>query len=470
MKIILTTSPKEGETVLNCNPKYVLNDFIKYPPLAILAIVRNINPKHEIIIYDANEYSFDSLVKNIEREKPELLGISAVTERFYGVVRFAKEVKRYSPKTIIIVGGPHTDLYPLETMGHSVFDYMLTGPAELSFPMFVDWLNGSMDISLIDNLYYRDPSGNLGNTRLMIIKSLDTFPLPDRKRIDIKKYVSLSDRNIMTTMNSSRGCPFRCEFCNVPRYYMTGSATRIVDEIEEILSLGFNEIHILDDTFNINHRRVLDICNLIKKRNLRFRWSTRARLNPFNEEMALVMKEAGCFRLNVGVESHNPEVLKYIKKGVSRDDIIKGFEIIHKLKYESVAYFIIGFPNQTLEDAYATKDFIKIIKPTFILMNSLLALPFSNLYLDLVKRGVYDKDYWREYVLNPTKEYMLPSWRKEGEEQAFIDVRDKLMKEFYLSPSFVTKEIINDVAHFNFKKLSRKVKIGLEMIFNKAKT
>lgn len=297
MKIILTTSPKEGETVLNTNSKYVLNDFLKYPPLAVLSIVRNINPKHEVIIYDANEHSFSSLLENIVKEKPDLLGISSVTERFYGIVQLANEVKRYSPETTIIIGGPHTDLYPKETMSHSVFDYMLTGPCELTFPMFVDWLssNGGMNINLIDNLYYRDSGGNLKNTQLKIVKDLDLFPLPDRKRINLKKYVSLSDRHIMTTMNSSRGCPFRCEFCNVPRYYMTGSATRIVNEIEEILNLGFNEIHILDDTFNINHQRVLDICSLIKKRNLKFRWSTRARLNPFNEEMAATVKEAGCF-------------------------------------------------------------------------------------------------------------------------------------------------------------------------------
>jgi len=466
MKIILITSPSEGETVLYCNPKYVLKDFIKYPPLALLSIVRNVSPEHDIVIYDSNDYSFDDLVNRIVADKPDILGISAVTERFFGVVRLANEVKRHSPGTSIIVGGTHTDLYPQETMAHTVFDFMLTGPCELSFPLFVTWYASGRNSSpeLIDNFFYRDNSGVVRNTSTKVFKNIDNFPFPDRKRLDLKKYISISDRNIMTTMNSSRGCPFRCEYCNVPRYYMTRSAHHIVDEIEEILSLGFNEIHILDDTFNINQNRVIDICSLIVKRGLKFKWSTRARLNPFNDEMAAAMEEAGCFRLNLGVESHNPDILKYIKKGITLEDIVKGFEIIHRRKFETVAYFIIGFPDQTLEDAWATRDFLKIIRPTFILMNTLLPVTFSNFYLSLLEKGIYSKDYWREFVLNPTRDYSLPSWRGEELDAAFMDVMNRLMKEFYLSPSFVLKEAYSDITNFRFNQLARKINMGLKML------
>jgi len=471
MKIVLTTSPGEGETVLNTNPKYVLKDFIKYPPLGLLSIVRNIGKKHELIIYDANEFSFSMLANKIINDKPDLLGISSVTERFYGVLKLASTTKSNLPDTKIIVGGPHTDLYPYETMSHPEFDYLLNGPCELTFPLFVDWLDKNKDVKLesIDNFFYR--YGNeIKNTSRKKIYQLDGYAFPDRTRIDLKKYVSLSDRNLMTTMNSSRGCPFRCVFCNVPRYYTTRSAPYIVDEIEEILDLGFNEIHIIDDTFNINHRRVLDICDLIKKRNLNFRWSTRARLNPFDDDMASAMKEAGCFRLNIGVESHNPQILKYINKNISKEDIIKGFEIIHKYKFETVAYFIIGFPEQTIEDVWETKRFVKQLKPTFVLMNTLLALPFSDFYFELIRKGFYKKDYWREFVLTPVPNYLLPSWRGEEMDQVLIDIRDKMMKEFYLSPAFVIKEIYNDVSHLRFRQLGRKIDMGLKMIFGQSQS
>lgn len=471
MKIVLTTSPREDEAISNTNPRYVLRDFIKYPPLALLSILRNVDKKHEIVIFDANEYSFDGLANNILKEKPDLVGISATTECFYGILKLALAIKSSLLTAKTIIGGAHADLYPEETMTHSEFDFLLNGPCEFTFPLFVDWLDNKKGISVndIDNFFYRD--GDIVKfTRQKRVQQLDGYPFPDRTRIDLKKYTSLSDRKKMTTMNSSRGCPFRCIFCNVPRYYLTRSAPYVVDEIEEILELGFNEIHILDDTFNINRQRVLEICNLIKKRNLKFRWSTRARLNPFDDEIASAMKESGCFRLNVGVESHNPKILDYINKKVSRDDIVKGFEIIRKYKLETMAFFIIGYPEQTVDDVMETTSFIKEIKPTFILLNTLIALPFSDFYFELLKKGIYQEDYWRNFVLNPVPNFMLPSWRGEEMDRVLLNIRDDMMKRFYLSPSFVAGEVINDLAHFDFEKLGRKIKIGLDMAFNKLKT
>lgn len=472
MKIVLTTSPREGEAIQNYNPQYVLDEFIQYPPLGLLSIVRGIDARHEVAILDSHDVPFDALLADIMRKQPDVVGISAVTERFYGVVRLAGELKRRCPRTTVVVGGTHTDLYPRETMSHQVFDFMITGPAELSFPRFIEWLaqGKTSDIAAIENLYYRTPGGTVEFTGASDLRNIDSFPLPDRTRLDTRKYVSLSDRNIMTTMTASRGCPRRCRFCNVPRYYMTKSAGRIMDEIEEILSLGFNEIHILDYTFNTSHARVQDICGRIVKKGLKFRWSTRARLQPFDDEMAAAMREAGCFRLTVGVESHDPAILKYIRKGISVDDIARGFEILRRHRFESLAYFIVGFPGQTVEQAWSTREFIKTIKPDFVLINLLLPVAFSDFYNDLVGSGTYKRDYWREHVLDPVRDFALPSWRGDALDRAFKDVRDGLMKDFYLSPSFVLKEAARDISSMRFRQLARKIHLGLRMQFNAVRT
>ncbi len=103
-------------------------------------------------------------------------------------------------------------------------------------------------------------------------------------------------------------------------------------------------------------------------------------------------------------------------------------------------------------------------------MNTLLALPFSDFYFDLIKKGIYREDYWQKFVLDPVPNYLLPSWRGEEMDKVFIDIRDEIMKKYYLSPSLITREAFNDIIHFDFGKLSRKIKIGFDIFFDRAKT
>lgn len=105
MKIFLLSSPRYKEVIQNPNPKYVLNDFIKYPPLALLSIVRNIPSEHEVTVFDSSQSSFNEITEIIIKAAPDIVGISCVTERFYAVLLLSKIIKKNLPSTIIVLGG-----------------------------------------------------------------------------------------------------------------------------------------------------------------------------------------------------------------------------------------------------------------------------------------------------------------------------------------------------------------------------
>ena len=134
---------------------------------------------------------------------------------------------------------------------------------------------------------------------------MDQIPFPDRTLVNPAVYGNPGNKSqTAATIVTSRGCPYKCNFCDIPhKNYNFRTAANVADEIEEILSLGINEINIMDDTFNLRRQRIVDICNEIIDRKLKFQWVGRGRVYPFDEELAMLLKKSGCYRFHIGIES-----------------------------------------------------------------------------------------------------------------------------------------------------------------------
>ena len=101
----------------------------------------------------------------------------------------------------------------------------------------------------------------------------------------------------------------------------------MADEFESIIDLGIKEIHIFDDIFNVRPKRVIEICDEIKRRDIKVNWSVRARVNPFTREMVARLKDSGCQRLHIGVESLDPATLEYMNKKQTYEEIVEFFKM-----------------------------------------------------------------------------------------------------------------------------------------------
>ena len=299
MKVMLMTLPKEGQTKDFTSPSFYSSNPVRYIPLGILAVATSISANHDIRILDADSWdiSIDDTIKRINEFAPDVLGISAVTRKTFAMSEILKRVN----VPIKAVGGPHVTHYADETIGLGA-DAIFRHDGDWNFN---EWLNSGCKKGIYDDY----------------IKNIDALPFIKRKfpGFELEDYM-LSGEDTQKTlfkknsvrrlaMMSSKGCPFRCVFCDVQdKKFRFLSPRRVVDEMEYLLSCGANSIHVFDDCFNIDRDRVMKVCEEIKNRGLKFQWSCRGRA-VLDKATAEALKSAGCIRLHVGIESLNPEVL-----------------------------------------------------------------------------------------------------------------------------------------------------------------
>ena len=469
MKILLTNLPRQFETKDFTTPDYFLDNFMKYPPLGLLSIATDVDKKHSLEIFDATvkNLTLEEMLKHIIGEKPDVLGISVVTRRLYAMHWLTREVKKNLPEIIIIAGGPHINYFPKETIELGFVDYAIAGWCEKSFPQLMEAISSGQkeeDISKVPNLYYKKNGKSFNNPPGKDLIILDSLPFPNRKLINLYDYYTAADKESMTTMYSSRGCPNKCIYCDVQeKMWHYRSAKNVADEFEEIAKMGIKLIHIFDDTFNIDRQRVIDICNEIIKRKLKIKWTTRGRVFPFDEEMASLFKKSGGVRWYVGVETLDPEIMKYIKKGITIPQIEKFFQICRKYKIETMAYLMIGFHGETEEYRKSLYKKAMKLKPTYIFFNVLCPLPKTVYYKEALERGELKEDFWAKFVRNPVPDFPIPYPRSEKEQKELIRLSDIYSRKFYLNPVFIAKEFWRSL--FYPKILMFKIKGGLAMIY-----
>ena len=465
-KVLLINLPDEGQCTGNYTPDYAIGSFSVYPPLGLLYIATAVKDFYPVEILDvtAQKFSINNTIEEIIERSPTVLGISCQTLRLYPMVKIIEEVKSRLPEIVVVIGGPHTTIYPIETINLLGVDYVIIGDGEHPFKVLLD----SLDTGSVDNL--TDLAGLCfkNNDNKIILNSpnyqtINNLEIHDRSLLDYKYYYTAADREEqVVTMISSRGCPFKCIFCDIQeKKYRARNAKNIVDEMEQIIKTFNNPmIHVFDDNFNFSRRRVFEICSEIQNRKLKVKWTTRARVSPLDEDMVSVMAEAGLRRIHFGVESGSKVSLKKMKKGITRKQIIDAFKICNKYNIDILAYFIIGFSWEKEEDINETIKFIKELRPKYIFVNILFPSPKTEIYKSFLEEGKIDKDYWQEFTEKPIRNFKLPQYLNKRSQQYLKRKLDQIYLNFYLSPKFVL-----DRLKYNYGNNSRKFYIH-QLFFN----
>jgi len=472
MKIILLNPPlfKDTESIA---PDYMnKNSAFNYPPLGLLYLASNLKGDHECKIIDsiALGYSINDCLEAIKKYKPSIVGITVFTDSLYSCFSLSTKIKNFDSRIKIVFGGPHINIYPEETIRFSPADYILTGFAENSFANLVETIyekqgNTNMRFEDVPGLWWKN-GRNIFKSDSNVDKFWDINKIkrPNRNLLDIEKYFTVANPEKITTMISSRGCPFSCTFCDVfEKRYLKRNIDDIVNELKEIIGLGIKQVHFFDDCFNLKRERVVKMCHAFIDNNLKFEWSFRGRLEPSDKELAQLLYKAGCRRVQFGVEATDQKTINIITKKIDISKVSEILKIYSKNNIGTMGYFILGFPEQTYEDCIASCK--KILKMGFNYINMFILIPYPNteIYKDLLDRKIIKKDYWHEYAINPQPDFKLERWHSV-EREKLEKLINKYYKKFYFSLRFIFFELKKKQSMFGYIK---KINLIMGMVRNK---
>lgn len=468
MKILLINPPAKNE-ILSCNPEIIRDERGFDPPLGLLYVAGYLEKysNHQLKMIDAqvDRLDYPELQARIKEYAPDVIGLTAMTFTLLDVISTVKAAKEVCPSVKIVLGGPHPHIYPEETLNLKGVDFVVLGEGEETFLDLVNNLNNPEALKKIIGLAFKDNGQIINNGPRSFLRNLDELPFPPRELLPYQKYFSLlAKTKPITTMFTSRGCPYQCTFCDRPnlgKLFRARSANSVVDEMAECLSLGVKEIFVYDDTFTVSRQRVIDICQEILKRGLVFSWDIRARVNTVDEEVLTWLKKAGCVRIHYGVEAGTEKILKVLNKGITLEQALKVFKMTKKMGIDTLAYFMIGSPTETREDILATIDFAKKLDPDFVQITLLTPFPATKIYYQALYEKIFPADYWQRFAQNPQKNFKTSYWTKELPLEELKELLTMFYKKFYLRPSYILKRMIKIKST---GELWRKARAGLNVL------
>ena len=392
IKTIVFFEPKNER--LHVYSRYALP---RLGPIILATMMRNIG-------YNADTYFMkrkDIIALNLN---PDIIGISTITPTAPYAYKLADH---YRKKGIpVIMGGPHVTFLPEEALEH--VDYVIMGEGEISFPKLIDSLNKGGSLKDVPGLAWKEHGRIYKNPLPPPICDLDSLPSPDFSLLhmnEIRFKNSLFRRKI--PVQTSRGCPFDCNFCSVTgmfgKKYRYRSTEKIIEELRKY-DPRENVIFFYDDNFSANKKRTKELLQRMIDLNLKFNWSTQVRCDIAEDsELLDLMKKAGCNTLYIGFESIDPDSLKEMKKSQTVSDIKFAIKEIQKRNIHIHGMFVLGFDHDTPQKAKATIDFAIKNKIDTVQFMILTPLPGTVFFEEMKKQGrVLDKN-WGTYDAHHVK-------------------------------------------------------------------
>ncbi|MFP4081647.1 MAG: B12-binding domain-containing radical SAM protein [Candidatus Aminicenantes bacterium] len=416
------------------------------PPLGLCYIAAVLLARgHPVKILDcaAENISLSQLQKEVQEFKPGLVGVTSTTVSYEAARKAVHAVKEVDHGIKTVLGGAHLSALPQATMAEDEnIDIGIFGEGEYSLLEVVDRLERRESLVYVEGTIVRQDGCLKMNKARDPVKNLDEIPFPARhllKDLRLYSHTPFRGAKFMTTMITSRGCPFQCGFCDQSvfgRVWRYHSPEYVVDEISYLKeTYGIDFVSFEDDNFMLSKKRTIEICQRMIKKKINIQWSCLGHANEVDDETLSWMKKAGCRTIYLGIESGSPRILELINKKANLEEIRKGVERIKKHNISTTGSFILGLPTETKQEMESTIDFalnLPLDGITFFIFTPYPNTPLRELAL---KHGNVSRE-WKSYSGHPGSLPFIP----EGMSEEFLlNIQKEAYRRFLLRPSYLIR-------------------------------
>ena len=375
-------------------PKHDRSIF-RFPPLGLGYVAAELrDARHEVSLLDCTFRTRQEALEKAAKTRADVVGIYSMVSMKEASLWFARELGRRV--RLLIAGGPLPTCDPLPFLDD--FDVVVRGEGERAVREIINAREAGRDFADIPGIVFRenhhgrieiesDGSENPVFTgQRELIADLNGVPFPARELFPNRAYIAYWKRKFgyaTTTVFTTRGCPFSCEFCSNAVFgisYRERSPESVVDEVEQALSLGYDHIHFADDVFTLNKVRVARICLEIMRRKLSFTWECLGRVDSIDAELARTMKAAGCRRIFFGLESGNDSILRLMNKKITVEKARLAVRAARQAGITVGAFFILCYPGETDDTVLDTIRFATSLTADYLSFTVPYPLPGTPLY------------------------------------------------------------------------------------------
>jgi len=397
-------------------------------------------------ILDCTFMSQKYALKQIRDSNPKIIGIQSMFSMRDKAIEIARLLRKDCE--LLIAGGPLPTINPEAFLKD--FDVVVLGEGEQTMLDLVRaFENGNNFFSVPGIIYVDQQSREIRRTsERIIIKNLDDVPFPARELFDnssYKRYYMKKFGYSITTVMTSRGCPFTCDFCSRPVFgngFRSRTATNIVDEIEKVLSMGYDRIWFADDCFTLNKRRLIEVCSEIMKRKMKVGWECLSRVDTLDSKLVKRMKQAGCLRIFFGIESGDDSILARMGKNITANNAEEAVRLCNTQGVKVGAFFILGYPGENEKTLLKTVKFASSLKLDYLSFTLPYPILGTPLYERLKGEIIADEKEVNQHVL-----------------------KQKLLFKSGISASKLKFAIIKGMTHFYIQKyLDKRVRKQINSI------